>query len=127
MTIRVQPSSQDLGGVVRSRRRRHAHRALPDPRPFAQRCDAGIIAVLTATGIRAGELAGIRYDAGDPRRSDVDLWRREITVRGKDGRARVVRIGHEATRALDRYLRIGPGMDRRGGRSCGWGRATAGR
>lgn len=62
-------------------------------RSFTQRRDAAIIAVLTATGIRAGELAGIRYDAGDPRRSDVDLWRREITVRGKGGRARVVRIG----------------------------------
>jgi integrase len=61
--------------------------------------------VLTATGIRAGELAGIRYDADDPRRSDLDLWRREITVRGKGGRPRVVRIGHEAARALDRYLR----------------------
>ena len=61
--------------------------------------------MLTATGIRAGELAGIRYDA-DPRRSDVDLWRREITVRGKGGRPRVVRIGHEAARALDRYIRI---------------------
>ena len=48
-------------------------------RSFAHRRDAAIIAVLTATGIRAGELAGIRYDAGDPRRSDVDLWRREIT------------------------------------------------
>ncbi len=35
-----------------------------------------------------------------------DLWRREITVRGKGGRPRVVRIGHEAARALDRYLRI---------------------
>jgi site-specific recombinase XerD len=34
------------------------------------------------------------------------LWRREITVRGKVGRARVVRIGHEAARALDPYLRI---------------------
>jgi hypothetical protein len=56
--------------------------------------------------IRAGELAGIRYDAGDPRRSDVDLWQREITVRGKGGRAQVVRIGHEAARALDRYLRV---------------------
>ncbi|HEX2823694.1 MAG TPA: tyrosine-type recombinase/integrase [Streptosporangiaceae bacterium] len=65
-----------------------------------------MIEVLTATGIRAGELAGIRYDAGDPRRSDVDLWRREITVRGKGGRPRVVRIGHEAARTLDRYLRI---------------------
>ena len=45
-------------------------------------------------------------DPHDPRRSDVDLWRREITVRGKGGRPRVVRIGHEAARALDRYLRI---------------------
>jgi integrase len=71
-----------------------------------QRRDTAIIAVLTATGIRAGELAGIRYDPHDTRRSDVDLWRREITVRGKGGRPRVVRIGHKAARALDRYLRI---------------------
>ncbi len=57
-------------------------------RTFAQRRDAAIIAVLTATGIRAGELAGIRYDPHDPRRSDLDLWSREITVRGKGGRQR---------------------------------------
>ncbi len=42
-------------------------------RSFAQRRDAAIIAVLTATGIRAGELAGIRYDPHDPRRSDLEL------------------------------------------------------
>ncbi|MGH3399513.1 MAG: tyrosine-type recombinase/integrase [Streptosporangiaceae bacterium] len=77
-------------------------------RAFAQRRDAAIIAVLTATGVRAGELAGICYDA-DPRRGDVDLWRREITVRGKGGRPRVVRIGHEAARALDRYIRVRSG------------------
>ena len=47
-----------------------------------------MIAVLKATGIRA-ELAGIGYDAGDPRRSDVDLWQREITVRGKGGKPQV--------------------------------------
>jgi site-specific recombinase XerD len=75
-------------------------------RTFAQRRDAAIIAVLTATGIRAGELAAIRYDPHDPRRSDLDLWSREITVRGKGGRPRVVRIGHEAARALDRYIRV---------------------
>jgi site-specific recombinase XerD len=75
-------------------------------RSFAQRRDTAVIAVLTATGIRAGELAGIRYDPDDPRRSDLDLWQREITVRGKGGKARVVRIGHEAARALDRYLRV---------------------
>jgi site-specific recombinase XerD len=73
---------------------------------FGERRDAAIIAVLTATGIRAGELAGIRYDSQDPRRSDVDLWAREITVRGKGGKPRVVRISHEAARTLDRYLRV---------------------
>jgi integrase len=77
-------------------------------RSFAERRDTAIIAVLTATGIGAAELAGIRYDV-DPRRSDLDLWRREITVRGKGGRPRVVRIGHAAARALDRYIRVRSG------------------
>jgi site-specific recombinase XerD len=89
-------------------------------RSFAQRRDAAIIAVLTATGIRAGELAGIRY-AADPRRSDVDLWRREITARGKGGRARVVRIGHEAARSWTATSGSGLGTRRHGGPSCGWG------
>jgi integrase/recombinase XerD len=75
-------------------------------RSFVLRRDAAIIAFLTTTGIRAGELAGIRYYAGDPRRSDLDLWSREITVRGKGGRTRIVRIGHDTARALDRYLRV---------------------
>jgi site-specific recombinase XerD len=74
-------------------------------RSFAQRRDTAIIAVFRATGIRLAELAGLRYDPGDPRRSDVDLWRREITVRGKGGKDRIVRIGHQAARSLDRYLR----------------------
>lgn len=51
------------------------------------------------------ELAGIRYDPGDPRRSDLDLCRREITVHGKGRRTRVVKGSHDAGRALDRYLR----------------------
>src|SRR5579859_7483718 len=55
-------------------------------RSFAQRRDTAIIAVLRATGIRLAELAGLRYDPGDPRRSDIDLWQREITVRSKDGK-----------------------------------------
>jgi site-specific recombinase XerD len=40
-----------------------------------------------------------------PRRSDVDLRQREITVRGKGGKARIVKIGHQAARSLDRYIR----------------------
>ena len=44
-----------------------------------------------------------RYDPG---RGDVDLEAREIRVRGKGGRDRTVRIGHEAARRVDRYLRV---------------------
>ena len=47
-----------------------------------QRRDTATIAVFKATGIRLVELAGRRYDPGDPRRSDIQLWQREITVRG---------------------------------------------
>ena len=71
-------------------------------RSFAARRDAAIIAVFTATGIR---LAGIRCHPGDPARSDLDLHAREIRIRGKGGTARTVKIGHQAARSLDRYLR----------------------
>ena len=74
-------------------------------RSFAARRDAAIIAVFTATGIRLSELAGIRYHPGDPARSDLDLHAREIRIRGKGGTARTVKIGHQAARSLDRYLR----------------------
>jgi site-specific recombinase XerD len=75
-------------------------------RGFPERRDAAIIAVLEATGIRLSELAGIRHDPGDPRRSDLDLWHREITVHGKGSKTRIVKISHDAARALDRYLRV---------------------
>ena len=44
----------------------------------------------------------LRYDPGYPRCSDIDLWQREITVRGKGVKDR---IGHPAGRSLDRYIR----------------------
>ena len=74
-------------------------------RSFAARRDAAIIAVLTATGIRLAELAGIRYHPDDPARSDLDLHAREIRIRGKGSKPRTVKIGHQAARSLDRYLR----------------------
>ena len=67
-------------------------------RTFAQRRDTAIIAVFTATGIRLSELAALRCN-------DIDLWQREITVRGKGGKDRIVKIGHQAARSLDRYQR----------------------
>jgi integrase len=75
-------------------------------RAFAQRRDAAIIAVFLATGIRLSELAGIRYDPHDPGRSDIDLWQREIRIRGKGGKPRIVKVTYDAARALDRYLRV---------------------
>ena len=75
-------------------------------RAFAERRDAALIAVFRATGIRLSELAGIRYHADDPRRSDVDLWHREITVQGKGRKTRTVKISFDAARSLDRYIRV---------------------
>jgi site-specific recombinase XerD len=67
-------------------------------RGFAQRRDTAIIAVLTATGIRLSELAGLRC-------GDVDLWQRELMVHGKGDKDRIVKIGHQTALSLDRYLR----------------------
>ena len=44
-------------------------------------------------------LAAVSAMPGAERRGDLDMWAREITVRGKGGRPRVVRIGHEAARS----------------------------
>jgi integrase/recombinase XerD len=75
-------------------------------RSFQQRRDAAVIAVFAATGMRLSELTGIRYDPDDPRRSGIDLWHPDITVRGKGGKTRVVKIGYDAARGLDRYIRV---------------------
>jgi site-specific recombinase XerC len=54
---------------------------------------------------RLSELAGIRCHPDDPARSHLDLQDREIRIRGKGRTARTVKIGHQAARSLDRYLR----------------------
>ena len=74
-------------------------------RGFTDRRDAAVLAVFEATGIRLSELAGIRYDPGDPERGDLDLYARQIRVFGKGGKARIVAISYEAARSVDRYLR----------------------
>src|ERR1022692_349284 len=75
-------------------------------RSFQQRRDAAMIAVFRATGMRLPELAGIGYDPGDPRRSDLDLQLREITVHGKGRKTRTVKVSHDAARAPGRYVRV---------------------
>ena len=78
-------------------------------RSFQQRRDAAVIAVFRATGMRLSEVAGIRHDSGDPQRSDLDLWHREITAQGKGRKVRTVKISHDAACALDRYIRVRAG------------------
>jgi len=75
-------------------------------RSFAARRDTAIIEVLLATGVRRSEVAGIRCDPGEPARGDLNLAGREIRVRGKGGRERIVKISYQAARAVDRYLRV---------------------
>jgi NACHT domain len=60
-----------------------------------------MIAVFRATGMRLSELAGIRYDPGDPRRSDLDLQLREITVHGKGRKLRITATGGVREQDLD--------------------------
>ena len=55
-------------------------------RSFEARCDAAIIEVFLATGIRRSEMAGIRCDPDDPQRSDLSLQDRTIRIRGKAGK-----------------------------------------
>ena len=94
---------RDGGSGFHQRRTIGTGEGLPGP-VFAARRDAAIISVLTATGIRLSELAGIRYHPDHPARSDLDLHIREIRVRGKGSKPRTVKIGHQAARSLDRYL-----------------------
>ena len=56
--------------------------------------------MLTATGIRLSELAGICCHPGDPARGDLDLPAREIRIRGKGRTSRTVKISHQAARSL---------------------------
>jgi len=75
-------------------------------RSFRERRDTAVIAVLEATGIRLSELAGIRYDPGDPaaqRRRPMAPGDHRARQGGQD---RIVKISHDAARSLDRYLRV---------------------
>lgn len=88
-------------------------------RAFVQRRDRAIISLFRATGVRLSELAGIRYDPEDAERTDIDLQRRELLVRGKGGKERVVKFGYETARAIDRYLRVRAQHVTREAAACG--------
>ena len=96
-------------------------------RSFAQRRDTAIMAVLRATGIRLAELAGLRYNPGDPQHSDIDLRQREIAVRGKGGKPGSSRSATRQPAASTGTCAPDPGTGRPGGPSCGWASTTGSR
>jgi site-specific recombinase XerD len=65
---------------------------------FEDRRDLAIISTFVDTGLRLGELTGLRVD-------DVDLTTRTLTVLGKGRRQRTVAVNVKASLAVDRYVR----------------------
>lgn len=68
-------------------------------REYTNRRDTAILLTMFDTGIRRGELAGLRVE-------DVDLRERLAYVTGKGSHVRAVRFGTKTAVALDRYLRL---------------------
>jgi site-specific recombinase XerD len=65
---------------------------------FEERRDSAIIRLFLDTGMRRGELAGLRVE-------DVDFDQDVAIVLGKGRRPRACPFGHKTGQALDRYLR----------------------
>jgi site-specific recombinase XerD len=66
---------------------------------FEDRRDSAILRLFLDTGMRRGELAGIRVE-------DVDFDHEVAVVLGKGRRPRACPFGHRTGQALDRYLRV---------------------
>jgi site-specific recombinase XerD len=68
-------------------------------RTFTDRRDNALIRLITDTGCRLGEVAGLRVE-------DVDLTDQSVRVLGKGSRIRVVPFGARTAQAMGRYLRV---------------------
>ncbi len=69
--------------------------------------DKAMLEVLYATGVRVSELVSIRL-------VDLDLERGFLRVKGKGRKERVVPLGEEALKWLERYLAVRSKWDRKG-------------
>lgn len=73
--------------------------AVTNGREWLDRRDHAIIRVFIDTGMRLGELVGLRT-------VDADLDRQTLLVLGKGDRYRLTPIGDKTTKVLDRYIRV---------------------
>jgi site-specific recombinase XerD len=68
---------------------------------FEARRDTALVRLLLDTGMRRGEIAGLRLE-------DVDLGESVAIVMGKGRRPRACPFGSKTAQAIDRYLRLRP-------------------
>ena len=79
---------------------------------FRDRRDLAVIRLFLDTGMRLEGMAGLRYSAGDPEASDVDLRSRVVRITAKGRRELVLPIGTKSARDIDRYIRVRAGHPR---------------
>src|SRR5690606_4529417 len=64
--------------------------AVTQGKDFEARRNRAILSLFMDTGMRRGELAGMRWNPGKPEAHDVDLQQRIVRVVGKGNRERLV-------------------------------------
>lgn len=69
---------------------------IPDAETTLGARDAAILELLYSTGMRRGELVGLRE-------GDIDFYERTVKVVGKGNKQRIIPFGKKAQRALERY------------------------
>jgi site-specific recombinase XerD len=82
-------------------------RTVEKGKDFESLRDHALLWVFICTGARRAEIAGLRYNPRRPEENDVDLDTELLTVKGKGNRWRKLPLHPKATRALDRYIRLG--------------------
>jgi site-specific recombinase XerD len=105
---------EQLPAMLRLDQIRALIKVCADDKTFAGRRDEALIRMLHDTGARRAEIAGLHWTPGDETTNDVGLDSRQLRVLGKGRRERMVAIGRETVRALDRYLRYRDGGTRYG-------------
>jgi len=84
--------------VLRENELRAVVDACARDKDFTGRRDEAIVRVFIDTGARRGEVLGLTLDA-------IDLDGQSLRVTGKGSRTRLVAIGAQTVKAIDRYLR----------------------
>ncbi len=82
-------SQEELGALLKT----------TEGRDFVNRRDAAILRLFIDTGMRRGELAGLKYP------EDIDFEQDVAYVIGKGSRPRACPVGAKTGQAIDRYLR----------------------